>query len=173
MALIKSVRGFHPVIGVNCYLAETATVIGDVVMGADCSVWFNAVIRGDVNSIRIGDRVNIQDGAVIHCTYQTAPTKIGNRVSIGHNALVHGCTIFDNVLIGMGSIVMDNVVVHSGSIIAAGAVILENTVVESGWIWAGGPAKPIKRVSADLIKGQIDRIANNYLMYSDWFKEEL
>lgn len=173
MALIKSVRGFHPVIGDNCYLAETATVIGDVVMGADCSVWFNAVIRGDVNSIRIGDRVNIQDGAVIHCTYQTAPTKIGNRVSIGHNALVHGCTIFDNVLIGMGSIVMDNVVVHSGSIIAAGAVILENTVVESGWIWAGVPAKPIKRVSADLIKGQIDRIADNYLMYSDWFKEEL
>lgn len=173
MALIKSVRGFHPVIGDNCYLAETATVLGDVVMGADCSVWFNAVIRGDVNSIRIGDRVNIQDGAVIHCTYQTAPTKIGNRVSIGHNALVHGCTIFDNVLIGMGSIVMDNVVVHSGSIIAAGAVILENTVVESGWIWAGVPAKPIKRVSADLIKGQIDRIADNYLMYSDWFKEEL
>lgn len=173
MALIKSVRGFHPVFGDNCFLAETATVIGDVVMGADCSVWFNAVIRGDVNSIRIGDRVNIQDGAVIHCTYQTAPTKIGNRVSIGHNALVHGCTIFDNVLIGMGSIVMDNVVVHSGSIIAAGAVILENTVVESGWIWAGVPAKPIKRVSADLIKGQIDRIADNYLMYSDWFKEEL
>ena len=144
MALIKSVRGFTPQFGNNCYFAETATLIGDLIMGDDCSVWFNAVVRGDVNAIRIGNRVNIQDGAVIHCTYLTAPTTIGNRVSIGHNALVHGCTLEDNVLIGMGSIVMDNVVVKSGSIVAAGAVVLENTVIESGWIWAGVPAKPVK-----------------------------
>lgn len=171
MSLIKSVRGFTPQWGTRCYFAETATVIGDVVMGDDCSVWFNAVVRGDVHSIRIGNRVNIQDGAVIHCTYQTAPTTIGNRVSIGHNALVHGCTLEDNVLIGMGAIVMDHVVVKSGSIIAAGAVVLENSVVESGWIWAGVPAKPVKQVSAELVKGQIDRIADNYLMYSGWYQE--
>lgn len=172
MALIKSVRGFTPQFGNNCYFAETATLIGDLIMGDDCSVWFNAVVRGDVNAIRIGNRVNIQDGAVIHCTYLTAPTTIGNRVSIGHNALVHGCTLEDNVLIGMGSIVMDNVVVKSGSIVAAGAVVLENTVIESGWIWAGVPAKPVKKVSEELVKGQIDRIADNYLMYSSWFKED-
>ena len=153
MALIKSVRGFTPQFGNNCYFAETATLIGDLIMGDDCSVWFNAVVRGDVNAIRIGNRVNIQDGAVIHCTYLTAPTTIGNRVSIGHNALVHGCTLEDNVLIGMGSIVMDNVVVKSGSIVAAGAVVLENTVIESGWIWAGVPAKPVKKVSEELVKG--------------------
>jgi carbonic anhydrase/acetyltransferase-like protein (isoleucine patch superfamily) len=172
MALIKSVRGFTPQFGNNCYFAETATLIGDLIMGDDCSVWFNAVVRGDVNAIRIGNRVNIQDGAVIHCTYLTAPTTIGNRVSIGHNALVHGCTLEDNVLIGMGSIVMDHVVVKSGSIVAAGAVVLENTVIESGWIWAGVPAKPVKKVSEELVKGQIDRIADNYLMYSSWFKED-
>ncbi len=172
MALIKSVRGFTPQFGNNCYFAETATLIGDLIMGDDCSVWFNAVVRGDVNAIRIGNRVNIQDGAVIHCTYQTAPTTIGNRVSIGHNALVHGCTLEGNVLIGMGSIVMDHVVVKSGSIVAAGAVVLENTVIESGWIWAGVPAKPVKKVSEELVKGQIDRIADNYLMYSSWFKED-
>ncbi len=143
MALIKTLRDISPQFGKKCYLAETATVIGDVVMGDECSVWFNAVIRGDVNSIRIGDRVNIQDGAIVHCTYKTAPTTIGNSVSIGHQAMVHGCTLHDNVLIGMGAIVMDHVVVHSGSIIAAGAVVLENTVVESGWIWAGVPAKPM------------------------------
>lgn len=171
MALIKSVRGFTPQFGNNCYFAETATLIGDLIMGDDCSVWFNAVVRGDVNAIRIGNRVNIQDGAVIHCTYLTAPTTIGNRVSIGHNALVHGCTLEDNVLIGMGSIVMDHVVVKSGSIVAAGAVVLENTVIESGWIWAGVPAKPVKKVSEELVRGQIDRIADNYLMYSSWFKE--
>jgi carbonic anhydrase/acetyltransferase-like protein (isoleucine patch superfamily) len=171
MALIKTVRNFTPKFGDNCYFAETATIIGDVVMGDECSIWFNTVIRGDVNSIRIGNKVNIQDGAVIHCTYLTAPTIIGNRVSVGHNALVHGCTLHDNVLIGMGAIVMDHAVIHSGSIVAAGAVILENTVVESGWIWAGVPAKPVKRVSEDLLKGQIDRIADNYLMYSSWFKE--
>jgi carbonic anhydrase/acetyltransferase-like protein (isoleucine patch superfamily) len=171
MALIKTVRNFTPKFGDNCYLAETATVIGDVEMGNECSVWFNTVLRGDVNSIRIGNKVNIQDGAVIHCTYLTAPTVIGNRVSIGHNALVHGCTLHDNVLIGMGAIVMDHAVIHSGSIVAAGAVILENTIVESGWIWAGVPAKPVKKVSEELLKGQVDRIADNYLMYSSWFKE--
>jgi carbonic anhydrase/acetyltransferase-like protein (isoleucine patch superfamily) len=171
MALIKTVRNFTPQIGENCYLAETATIIGDVIMGNDCSIWFNAVVRGDVNSIKIGDKVNIQDGAVVHCTYQTAPTTIGNRVSIGHNALVHGCTLHDNVLIGMGAIVMDNAIVHSGSIVAAGAVVLENTVIESGWIWAGVPAKPVKRVSEELLRGQIERISNNYLMYAGWFKD--
>ncbi|MFM2285677.1 MAG: hypothetical protein RLZZ543_1174 [Bacteroidota bacterium] len=172
MALIKSVRGFTPVFGENAYLSENATVIGDVIMGRDCSVWFNAVVRGDVNAIRIGDRVNIQDGAVIHATFEQAATTIGNRVSIGHNALVHGCTLHDNVLIGMGAIVMDNAVVHSGSIIAAGAVVLENSVVESGWIWAGVPAKPVKKVSEELVRGQIDRIADNYLKYASWFKDE-
>lgn len=171
MALIKTVRNFTPQFGENCYLAETATVIGDVIMGNECSIWFNTVVRGDVNSIRIGNKVNIQDGAVIHCTYLTAPTIIGNRVSIGHNALVHGCTLHDNVLIGMGAIVMDHAIIHSGSIVAAGAVILENTVVESGWIWAGVPAKPVKKISEDLLKGQVDRIADNYLMYAGWFKE--
>ena len=172
MALIKTVRNFTPKFGENCYFAETASIIGDVVMGDECSIWFNTVVRGDVNSIRIGNKVNIQDGAVIHCTYLTAPTIIGNRVSIGHNALVHGCTLHDNVLIGMGAIVMDHAVIHSGSIIAAGAVVLENTVVESGWIWAGVPAKPVKKVSEELLKGQVDRIADNYLMYSSWFKEQ-
>ena len=139
-------------------------------MGDDCSVWFQAIVRGDVNSIRIGNCVNIQDGAVIHCTYLTAPTNIGNRVSIGHRAIVHGCTIQDNVLVGMGAIVMDHAVIESGSIIAAGAVVLENTHVEAGWIWAGVPAKPVKKVSADLLKGQVDRIADNYLKYASWFK---
>jgi carbonic anhydrase/acetyltransferase-like protein (isoleucine patch superfamily) len=172
MALIKTLRNIHPQFGKSCYLAENATVIGDVVMGDDCSVWFNAVVRGDVNSIRIGNRVNIQDGAIIHCTFQTAPTTIGNSVSIGHQAMVHGCTLHDNVLIGMGAIVMDHVVVHSGSIIAAGAVVLENSVVESGWIWAGVPAKPVKQVSAELVSGQINRIANNYVMYKGWYEEE-
>ena len=171
MALIKPVRGFTPVFGENCYLSETAVIVGDVISGDDCSFWFNCVVRGDVNSIRIGDRVNIQDGAVIHCTFERSRTTIGNRVSIGHNALVHGCTLHDNVLVGMGSIIMDNAVVHSGSIIAAGAVILENTVVESGWIWAGVPAKPVKKVREEFVTGQIDRIADNYLMYSSWFKE--
>jgi len=170
MALIKSVLDKTPVFGQNCYFSENATIIGDVVMGDDCSVWFQAIVRGDVNSIRIGNCVNIQDGAVIHCTYLTAPTNIGNRVSIGHRAIVHGCTIQDNVLVGMGAIVMDHAVIESGSIIAAGAVVLENTHVEAGWIWAGVPAKPVKKVSADLLKGQVDRIADNYLKYASWFK---
>ena len=171
MALIKPVKGILPKFGVDCYLAENATVVGDVVMGDNCSVWFNAVVRGDVNSIRIGNKVNVQDGAVIHCTYEKTKTVIGNNVSIGHNAIVHGCTLHDNVLIGMGAIVMDNCVVHSNTIIAAGAVVLENTVVEAGCIYAGVPAKKVKDISQELISGEINRIANNYIMYSGWFKE--
>ena len=170
MALIKSVRGFEPRTGNNCYLAENATVLGDVVMGDECSVWFNAVVRGDVNSIVMGNRVNVQDGAVIHCTYQKAATTIGNNVSIGHNALVHGCTVHDNVLIGMGSIVMDNCVIESNSIIAAGAVLLEGTHVESGSVYAGVPAKKVKEISKELFEGEVQRIANNYVMYASWFK---
>jgi carbonic anhydrase/acetyltransferase-like protein (isoleucine patch superfamily) len=170
MALIKSVRGIEPKRGNDCYLAENATVLGDVVMGDECSVWFNAVIRGDVNSIVMGNRVNIQDGAVIHCTYQKAATTIGNNVSIGHNALVHGCTVHDNVLIGMGSIVMDNCVIESNSIIAAGAVLLEGTHVESGSVYAGVPAKKVKEISKELFEGEVQRIANNYVMYASWFK---
>ena len=141
-------------------------------MGNNCSVWFNAVIRGDVHYIKMGNKVNVQDGAVIHCTYQKSPTNIGNNVSIGHNAIVHGCTIHDNVLIGMGSIVMDDCVVESNSIIAAGAVVLQNTHVESGSIYAGVPAKKVKQVSPDLTKDQIERIANNYVKYSEWYKED-
>ena len=170
MALIKSVNGLEPKMGSNCYLAENATLVGDVLMGDECSVWFNAVIRGDVNSIVMGNRVNIQDGAVIHCTYQKAATTIGNNVSIGHNALVHGCTIHDNVLIGMGSIVMDNCVVESNSIIAAGAVLLEGTHVESWSVYAGVPAKKVKVLSKELFEGEVQRIANNYVMYASWFK---
>ncbi|MBP6565577.1 MAG: gamma carbonic anhydrase family protein [Saprospiraceae bacterium] len=169
--LIKSVKGISPEIGKDCYIAENATIVGDVILGDQCSVWFNAVIRGDVHYIKIGNKVNIQDGAIIHCTYQKHPTVIGNNVSIGHNAIVHGCTIHDNVLIGMGAIVMDNCVVESNSIIAAGAVVTQNTHVEAGTIYAGVPAKKVKDISRDLISGEIDRIANNYIMYSGWFKE--
>jgi carbonic anhydrase/acetyltransferase-like protein (isoleucine patch superfamily) len=170
MPLILSVKNIWPRFGDNCFIAENSTVVGDVRMGDNCSVWFNAVVRGDVNSITIGNKVNIQDGAVIHCTYQRAATKIGNNVSIGHNAIVHGCTIEDNVLIGMGAIVMDEAVVHSNSIIAAGAVVLEKTVVEPGSIYAGVPAKKVKDVSPELISGEINRIANNYIMYASWFR---
>ena len=169
--LIKSVKGISPEIGKDCYIAENATIVGDVILGDQCSVWFNAVIRGDVHYIKIGNKVNIQDGAIIHCTYQKHPTVIGNNVSIGHNAIVHGCTIHDNVLIGMGAIVMDNCVVESNSIIAEGAVVTQNTHVEAGTIYAGVPAKKVKDISQDLISGEIDRIANNYIMYSGWFKE--
>ncbi len=158
--------------GNNCFLAPNATIAGDVVMGDDCSIWFNAVVRGDVNSIRMGNKVNVQDGAIIHCTYQKTTVNIGNNVSIGHNAIVHGCVIDDNVLVGMGAIVMDNVHVGSNSIIAAGAVVLENTVIEPGSIFAGVPAKKIKTISQEMIHGEIDRIANNYLMYSSWFRED-
>lgn len=170
MALIKPVNGIVPKFGGNCYLAENCTVVGDVVMGDDCSVWFSAVVRGDVNSIRIGNKVNIQDGAVIHCTYQKTKTHIGNNVSIGHNAIVHGCTVHDNVLIGMGAIVMDNCVIESNCIIAAGAVLTENTHVEAGSIYAGVPAKKVKNIDQKLLEGEVHRIANNYLMYSGWFK---
>ncbi|MEI6087175.1 MAG: gamma carbonic anhydrase family protein [Bacteroidota bacterium] len=171
MALILPVQGKSPAFGKDCFVAPNATIVGDVVMGDECSVWFNAVIRGDVNYIKIGNKVNIQDGAIVHCTYQKHPTNIGNHVSIGHNAMVHGCTIHDNVLIGMGAIVMDECVVHSNSIIAAGAVVLEGTIVEAGSIYAGVPAKKVKEVSQDLIQGEINRISNNYVKYASWFED--
>jgi carbonic anhydrase/acetyltransferase-like protein (isoleucine patch superfamily) len=170
--VIKSVNGKHPQIPLDCYVAENATIVGDVTLGKSCSVWFNAVLRGDVHYIKIGDKVNIQDGAIIHCTYQKHPTEIGNNVSIGHNALVHGCKIKDNVLIGMGAIVMDNCIIESNSIIAAGAVVTQNTVVESGTIYAGIPAKKVKDINQSDFAGEIERISNNYVMYSSWFKEE-
>ncbi|MEP7145229.1 MAG: gamma carbonic anhydrase family protein [Ferruginibacter sp.] len=172
MPYILPVKGVFPQMGNNCFIAPNASIVGDVIMGDDCSVWFNAVIRGDVNSIRIGNKVNIQDGAVIHCTYEKTKAIIGNNVSIGHNAIVHGCVIDDNVLVGMGAIVMDNVKCGSNCIIAAGAVVLENTVIAPGSIYAGVPAKKVKDISQELISGEINRIANNYLMYSGWFKEE-
>lgn len=171
MALIKTCRGFNPQFGKDCWFAENATIVGDVTMGDECSVWFNAVIRGDVNSIKMGNRVNVQDGAVIHCTFEKTKTILGNNVSIGHNALVHGCTVEDNVLIGMGSIVMDDCYIESGSIIAAGAVLLEGTRVEAGSIYAGVPAKKVKSISPELFEGEVMRIANNYLKYSSWFKD--
>jgi carbonic anhydrase/acetyltransferase-like protein (isoleucine patch superfamily) len=170
MALIKEVKGVSPLFGKNFFAAENATIVGAVTMGDDCSVWFNAVVRGDVNSITIGNKVNIQDGAVIHCTYQKAKTVIGNNVSIGHNALVHGCTLEDNVLIGMGAIVMDNAVIQKNAVVAAGAVVLENTIVESGCIYAGVPAKKVKTLSPEHFKELNERIANNYVMYAGWFK---
>jgi len=159
MPYILPVKGVMPQIPENCFVAPNATIVGDVVMGDDCSVWFNAVIRGDVNSIRIGNKVNIQDGACIHCTYQKTTTNIGNNVSIGHHALVHGCTIADNVLIG------------TNSIIAAGAVVLEGTIVQAGSVYAGVPAKKVKDISQELLSGEVQRIANNYLMYSSWFTQ--
>lgn len=168
--VILPVNGISPNIPEDCYIAPNATIIGDVIMGSECSVWFNAVIRGDVNSIRMGDKVNVQDGAVIHCTYQKTKTIIGNNVSIGHKAIVHGCTVEENVLIGMGSIVMDNVKIGKNSIIAAGAVVLEGTEVPPGTIFAGIPAKKVKDISPELLKGEVERIANNYVMYSSWFK---
>ena len=170
MALILPVKGVFPQLPDSCFLAPNATIVGDVVMGEEGSIWFNAVVRGDVNSIRIGKKVNIQDGACIHATYQKTKVNIGDHVSIGHNAIVHGCTLHDHVLIGMGAIVMDNAVVHSNTIIAAGAVVLENTICEGGSIYAGVPAKKVKDISEELIKGEIERIANNYTMYSSWFQ---
>ena len=170
MALVKSIKGIKPKWGADCYLAENATIVGDVTLGNECSVWFNAVVRGDVHSIKIGNRVNIQDGAIIHCTYKKHPTQIGDNVSIGHNALVHGCTVHNNVLIGMGSIVMDNCVVHSNSIVAAGAVLLENTVVESGCIYAGVPAKKVKEINEEQSAALIKGIANNYVEYKSWLE---
>ena len=170
--LMKSVRGFTPGYGKSCFFAENATLIGDVQMGDECSVWFQAVVRGDVNQIRIGNRVNIQDGAVIHATYEESTTQIGNHVSIGHNAIVHGCTIKDHVLIGMGSIVMDHCIIESNSIIAAGAVLPQGTHVPAGSIYAGVPAKKIKNIEDSLQQKELERIANNYLMYASWFQKE-
>lgn len=170
MALIKSVRGCTPTYGEDCYLAENATLIGDIQCGDQCSFWFQSVVRGDVSPIRMGDRVNIQDGAVIHGTFEKSSTQIGNNVSIGHNAIVHGSTIEDNVLVGMGAILMDHVHVESNVLIAAGAVVLENTRLESGYLYAGVPAKKIKPLGENLIKGEIERIAKNYIKYSGWFK---
>lgn len=170
MAVIMHVNGVYPAFGEDCFIAPNATVVGDVQTGNQCSIWFNAVVRGDVNSIRMGHKVNVQDGAVIHATFEKTKAIIGNNVSIGHNAIVHGCTLHDNVLIGMGAIVMDNAVVHSNTIIAAGAVVLENTVCEEGSIYAGVPARKVKDISAELVHGEIDRIANNYIKYAGWFK---
>ena len=172
MPIILPVEEKHPQFGNNCFIAPNATIVGDVIMGDNCSIWFNAVVRGDVNFIRIGNTVNIQDGACIHCTFQRFSTTIGNNVSIGHNAIVHGCELHDNVLIGMGAIVMDGAVVRSNTIIAAGAVVLEGTACEAGSIYAGVPAKKIKDIPAEMISGEIHRIANNYVRYADWFREK-
>lgn len=171
MPIIISIKGKAPCFGQNNYIAENATVVGDVETGDDCSIWFNAVIRGDVNSIKMGNKVNVQDGACIHCTYEKHATVIGNNVSIGHHAIVHGCTLHDNVLVGMGAVIMDGCVVESNSIIAAGAVLTIGTHVPAGSIFAGIPAKKIKDVSPDKIEGEINRIANNYVMYSSWYPE--
>jgi gamma-carbonic anhydrase len=170
MALIKSIQGKSPVFGNNCFTAENATIIGDLVCGDECSFWFNAVVRADVHWIRMGNKVNVQDGAVVHCTYKKSPTTIGNNVSIGHNALVHGCTIHDNVLIGMGAIVMDDCVIESNCIIAAGSVVTQGTVVKSGSVYAGVPAKKVKDLDPTLFEGEVMRIANNYVMYAQWYK---
>ena len=170
MPIILHVDNVYPQFGNNCFIAPNATIVGDVIMGDDCSIWFNTVVRGDVNSIRIGNKVNIQDGAVIHCTFKRTKAVIGNNVSIGHNAIVHGCTVEDNVLIGMGAIVMDNAEIGTNSIIAAGAVVLESTKVEAGSIYAGVPAKKVKDISQDLIHNEINRIAENYVRYADWFR---
>lgn len=169
--IIRELNGITPQFGENCFVAENAVIVGDVVMGDQCSIWYNAVLRGDVHYIRMGSKVNIQDGAVVHCTYKKFPTNIGNNVSVGHNAIVHGCTINDNVLIGMGAIVMDDCVVESNTIIAAGAVITQGTEVEGGSIYAGVPGRKVKDISEELISGEIERIANNYIKYSGWYKE--
>lgn len=168
--IIKELNGNKPVFGNDCFIAENAVIIGEVEMGDQCSIWYNAVIRGDVHYIKMGNKVNVQDGAIIHATYQKSPTNIGNNVSIGHNAMVHGCTIHDNVLIGMGSIVMDDCIIESNSIIAAGAVLTKGTHVKSGTIYGGIPAKKVKDISEELISGEIDRIANNYVKYAGWYK---
>jgi len=170
MAIIKDCEGKTPKIGKDTYLADNAVIVGDVTIGKECSIWWSAVVRGDVNSITIGDKTNIQDGAVIHCTYQKASTTIGNNVSIGHKAIVHGCTVEDSALVGMGAIVMDNAVVQSHSIVAAGAVVLENTIVESGYIYAGVPAKKVKKIEGELSE-IFDRTAKNYTLYKTWFED--
>ncbi len=170
MSTTITVRGKSPIVGKRVFLAPNCTLIGEVTMGDDCSVWFNAVVRGDVNSILMGNKVNIQDGAVIHGTFERSATSLGNNVSVGHNALVHGCTIHDNVLVGMGAIIMDGAVVHSNSLIAAGSVVLANTVIESGSLYAGVPAKKVKDLSPELFEGEVMRIAENYIKYSSWYK---
>ena len=172
MAIIRELLGKTPQLGENTFVAETAVIIGDVTMGKDCSIWYNAVLRGDVHFIKMGDKVNVQDNAMIHCTYQKSPTTIGNNVSIGHNAIVHGCTIKDNVLIGMGAIVMDDCIVESNSIVAAGAVVTAKTHIKEGEIWAGVPAKKVKEINQSDFAGEIERISTNYVMYSSWFKED-
>ena len=172
MPIIKSVNGTSPNIPDDCYIAENATIVGEVTMGNQCSIWFNAVVRGDVNSIRMGNKVNIQDGAVIHCTYEHSKTIVGNSVSVGHNAILHGCTIHDNVLVGMGAIIMDDAVVESNVLIAAGAIVLEKAHLESGFIYGGVPAKKLKPITPEKFKHYVERIANNYVMYAGWFKEE-
>ncbi|HQU57144.1 MAG TPA: gamma carbonic anhydrase family protein [Chitinophagaceae bacterium] len=172
MPIILPVENKKPQFGQNCFIAPNATIVGDVITGDDCSFWFNAVVRGDVNFIKMGDKVNVQDGACIHCTYERCGTTIGHNVSIGHHAIVHGCTLHDNVLIGMGAIVMDNAVVHSHTIIAAGAVVLENMICEANSIYAGVPAKKIKAIPPEMIEGDIQRIANNYIKYADWYREK-
>jgi gamma-carbonic anhydrase len=169
MGIIRPLRGKIPQIGGGCFIAETAVIIGDVEMGDHCSVWFGAVIRGDVHSIRIGHNVNIQDNAVIHATYRKSPTNIGNNVSIAHGAIIHGCTIRDNVLVGMGAIVMDDAVVESNSIIAAGAVVTKGTVVPSGSVFAGNPARLLKEVDQELLEGEVHRIAGSYKKYASWY----
>lgn len=171
MAIIRELLGKTPQIGEDTFLAETATVIGDVSMGKQCSIWYNAVIRGDVHYIKMGDKVNVQDNAMLHCTYEKHPLNIGNNVSIGHNAIVHGCTIQDNVLIGMGAIVMDGCLVESNSIVGAGSVVTQGTHIKSGEVWCGLPAKKLKDISAELLEGEVNRIANNYVKYSGWYKE--
>jgi gamma-carbonic anhydrase len=171
MALIKSIRGNTPKFGKDCFLADNATIIGDVIMGNYCSIWFNTVIRGDVHKIRIGDNVNIQDCAVIHGTYKKAYVSIGNNVSIAHNATIHGCTIHNNVLIGMGAIIMDNAVINSNTIIAAGALVQKNTIIESGAVYGGVPARKIKNIDKELIEGEIERIAKSYSLYASWYEE--
>ncbi len=169
--IIKELRGVKPVFGKDCFFAENCVIIGDVTMGDQCSIWYNAVIRGDVHYIKLGNKVNVQDGVVIHATYKKSPTNIGNNVSIAHNAIIHGCTIHDNVLIGMGAIIMDDCVLESNCIIAAGAVVTKNTIVRSGSVYAGMPAKKIKDINEELISGEIDRISNNYVKYASWYKE--
>lgn len=172
MALIKNLNGKSPKIGAGTFLAETATIIGDVEMGPDCSVWYNAVIRGDVHSIRMGSKVNVQDNAMLHCTYEKHPLNIGDNVSIGHNAIVHGCTLQDNVLIGMGAIVMDDCVVESNSIVGAGSVVTQGTLIRSGEVWGGIPARKLKDISVELLEGEVNRIATNYVHYASWYEEE-
>ena len=172
MTLIKSVRGFTPQMGNNCYLADNATIIGDVTIGNDCSIWFNAVLRGDVNPIRIGNRVNIQDGSVLHTLYERSVVEIGDDVSVGHNVTIHGATIKSGALIGMGSTILDYAVVGEGAIVAAGALVLSNTIIEPGTLWAGVPAKFIKKIPIEQSRELNQKIANGYLMYASWFKED-